>query len=259
MALCCRWGATLAANQSLPSSIQRESPEDCSRVDGDTPGRPKDGTQLLAPPSSQQPCPQVQMHFIYRGTRPRPGVGASTDHHQFILCGSLAHLRTEGRKLRGGHFGLSRKKDVELPKILISLLLLPASLCFLPFSNLSLCLFLFFSSLSPTLSSQLGCHCSVGPLPRARGTEGLRPEARPPLPGGQACASSTPLCPSSCHQSHFASPSANAPPLARPAEAHLVLGIFLDGPRPFWPFFPPDARSIYLTPCTLCLSMGGPR
>ena len=78
--LSCGWGVTLAAKQSLPSSIQREPPEGWSRTDGDVTRRPQDGTQILALRGS----PQVKTSFIYRGIRPRPHMSTLTEHQQSV-------------------------------------------------------------------------------------------------------------------------------------------------------------------------------
>lgn len=139
--LCWGWGATLAAKQSLPSSIQKEPTEDWSRIDGDVTGSPQDGTQSLALSGSQHPCPQVQMSFVYRGMRPRPHVGTLIEHHNFILCGFQRHLKTEGKKSRRDRLGLSMKKNTKLPEILS----LPFA--FSPFL-ISLCTYSFSSALS---------------------------------------------------------------------------------------------------------------
>ncbi|XP_021581618.2 spectrin beta chain, non-erythrocytic 5 isoform X1 [Ictidomys tridecemlineatus] len=48
----------------------REEPSECwSRIDEETIGRPQNGSQILATPASQHPCPQGQMHFASKGPR----------------------------------------------------------------------------------------------------------------------------------------------------------------------------------------------
>ena len=232
----------MAAKQSLPSSIQRKPPEGWSRVDGDATGRPQDGTQILALPGSQYPCPLVQMSFIYRGIRPRPHAGTLTEHHKFILCGSRGHLKTKGRKLRRGHFGLSRKKDVKLLEIL-SLPLFSS-----PFQSFSV----------PTPFLQPVCHgcLTLAQGQRHRGTE-------------TSC-SSTPIGRASLCFPHPSLPHLLPPePLCLPP-----LQILLPQPGPLRPtlsmksfptapdcsshYSPLDTRSIYFTRCTFCLSVHSP-
>lgn len=89
----CGWGVTFAAKQSLPSPIQRESPEGWRRTDGDVTRRPEDGTQILALQGSQPPCPQVKTSFIYRGIRPRPYMSTLTEHQESVAVGGIQRLK----------------------------------------------------------------------------------------------------------------------------------------------------------------------